>query len=242
MRLPGLLKFKLHQIAYSLSYFLPLGFFWSKLHSREYHPNLEGIKSRIVLSRLDPKGTLFAKWSSQLNYVIDLRKATVLEIGHGGAWYLASALDAGARKVIGYEISRDLNERASTALRELNYSDFQLFEGNGKDLSVLDGRKFNFIYSITVIQHLPTPTTRRYLRDVVDLLEADGICVLQTLHSYGKSTKRLSSSDLFSMAYSRNEFKSIVADSGLSIVSYAEEEYGSKETFWGIYLLKTEIL
>jgi SAM-dependent methyltransferase len=231
------LKLKLHQIAYLLSYFLPLRFFWSKLHSRDYHPNLEGIKTRISQSKLNPQDSLFVRWSDQLNYSLNLENKSVLEIGHGGAWYLAAALDAGAREVVGYEISKDLNERASTALRDLAYSDFQLFEGNGKDLGILKGRKFDVIYSITVLQHLPTRTTKRYLRDIANLLESNGVCVIQTLHSYGRSRKRLSIADLFSMAYSKSEFESIIYESGLEILSYSQEEYGSQETFWGIYLL-----
>lgn len=238
MSLTSNLKLTSHRMAYWFSFFLPLGYFWSKLHSHDYHPKLDGIKSRISEARLDPSASLFSRWAKQLNHPLVLKNKTVLEIGHGGAWYLAEALDAGAAKVVGYEISAELNQRASTALQQLGYRNFKLVDGNGRDLDVVKKEKFDFIYSITVVQHLPTRTTKRYLRDVVELLERDGIFVVQTLHSYGKSMKRLSVADLFSVAYSKNEFANLLRQAELKQVSYAEEEYGSKETFWGIYLLK----
>ena len=231
------LKLLLHRAAYWVSFFLPLGFLWGKLHSKDYHPKLEGIKSRILDSRLDPNESLFNRWAKQLNYPFLLGDKKVLEIGHGGAWYLAEALDEGAARVVGYEISKDLNQRASAALNQLGYSNFELITGNGKDLKVLQNQKFDLIFSITVLQHLPTRITKKYLTDIVELLDVGGIFVVQTLHSYGRSMKRLSRADLFSVAYSRKEFSALLREVGLKQVSYAEENYDSKETFWGIYLL-----
>lgn len=237
MTLPNNIKLYIHRLMYWGSFFLPLGYIWGKLHSSDYHPNLGGIKTRISKSKSNPNNSLFHRWSVQLDYPLVVRDKTVLEIGHGGAWYLAEALDAGAKNVVGYEISDELNQRASIALKQLGYSNFELIDGNGKDLEVIKKSRFDFIYSITVLQHLPTRTTKRYLRDIVELLEVDGIFIVQTLHSHGKSMKRLSGVDLFSVAYSRSEFSLLLKQAGLKQVSYSELDYGSKETFWGIYLL-----
>lgn len=227
----------LHRCAYFLSIFLPLGFLWGKLHSRNYHPDLNGIKSRILEEKQSPEISLFKRWSDQLGHELDIHGKTVLEIGHGGAWYLAQALDAGASSVSGYEISANLNERAARALSELGYTKFDLLKGNGKDLEILKPRKFDLIFSITVLQHLPTRTTKRYLKGVHDLLKEDGFFVVQTLHSSTKSKKRLSVADLFSVAYSKPEFGKLLEQAGLRQIRYAEQNYGSEETFWGIYLL-----
>ena len=182
-------KFFLHRCVYFLSIFLPLGFLWGKLHSRNYHPDLDGIKSRILEEQCSPEISLFKRWSDRLGHELNIQGKTVLEIGHGGAWYLAQALDAGASSVTGYEISADLNERAARALSELGYTRFDLLKGNGKDLEILKPRKFDVIFSITVLQHLPTRTTKKYLRGVYDLLKEDGLFVLQILQSPDKSKK-----------------------------------------------------
>jgi hypothetical protein len=52
--------------------------------------------------------------------------------------------------------------------------------------------------------------------------------------------KRLSSADLFSVAYSKDEFDSLISQSGLRVVAFAKEEYNSDKTFWGFYLVKKE--
>jgi protein-L-isoaspartate O-methyltransferase len=214
--------------------------FWRKLHKNDYHPDVDGIKSRILLTRQDSSYKLFERWSRQLGVSLVLKDKEVLEIGHGGAWYLAEALDQGASLVTGYEIADEINSRASKALSELGVNDFELYKGNGKNLDILPNKKYDFIFSITVLQHIPTRVTKRYLRDIAGLLAVDGTCVLQVLQSTGKSHKRLSKADLFSVAYSKQEFDSIISKSGLRLEKYAVENYGSQDTYWGIYLLSKE--
>lgn len=238
MNLQASIKSALHRVAYSVSILLPLPLLWKKLHDRDYHPNVEGIIERMNLQRERQNTPLFTRLGRKLNFDFDLKEKSVLEIGHGGGWYLAEALDAGAKKVFGVEISEEINKRAQSALEKLSYSQFQLVLGNGKDLSVLRGSTFDLIFTITVLQHMPTRTTKRYLRDISDLLAPDGICMIQTLNSYGSSMKRLSAADLFSVAYSKREFDELLANHGLQTIEYAREEYGSDETYWGIYLVK----
>jgi SAM-dependent methyltransferase len=233
-------KSTIHRIAYLTYVVLPLSILWNRLHKRDYHPKVEGIIARINLQKLDPSKSLFARWSNQLNHVIDLKNKSVLEIGHGGGWYIAEALDSGAKHVSGLEISEEINNRARFSLKKLNYSNFQLFLGNGKNLKALQGSKYDFIFTITVLQHMPTKVTKKYLKDISHLLDTNGFCVIQTLNTYGISKKRLSSADLFSVAYSKNEFDKLLINCGLYIVRYAVEEYESQDTYWGIYLVKTK--
>lgn len=232
------LKSCIHRLAYSTSIVLPLSLLWDKLHNRDYHPQVEGIMERINLQKEGSSSSLFVRWGERLNHHIDLRNKSVLEIGHGGGWYIAEALDSGAEKASGLEISDEINKRANQALEKLHYRNFQLFLGNGKDLRVLRGSTFDFIFTITVLQHMPTRITKKYLKDIKNLLAPDGICIIQTLNSYGSSMKRLSGADLFSVAYSKKEFDGLVLTCGLQIIEYAQEEYGSDQTYWGIYLVK----
>jgi len=232
----------LHRLAYLTSIFLPLPRMWEKLHSRDYHPNVEGIIERIISQRALSSPSLFARLGEQLDFYFDLKDKSVLEIGHGGGWYLAEALDAGAKTVSGIEISEEINKRAKTALEKLDYGNFHLFLGNGKDLSVVRGSTFDLIFTITVLQHMPTRITKKYLRDIRGLLAPGGICMIQTLNSYGSSMKRLSAADLFSVAYSKSEFDGLLAISGLQTIEYVSQDYGSDETYWGIYLVKTAVV
>ena len=232
------IKSAAHRLAYSASIILPLTFLWDRLHNRDYHPKVDGIMERIYLQKMGQSKSLFVRLGERLNHPINLKNKSVLEIGHGGGWYLAEALDAGAAKVSGLEISDEINKRAKCALEMLDYRNFSLFLGNGKDLLVLRNSRYDFIFSITVLQHMPTRITKKYLRDIANFLASDGMCVIQTLNSYGSSMKRLSGADLFSVAYSKREFDKLILNCGLQIIEYAQEEYGSPQTYWGIYLLK----
>ena len=235
------IKSALHRLAYAGSVVLPLPLLWEKLHTRDYHPAITGIIERIRNQKVEPENSLFVHFEDVLKKPIVLKGKSILEIGHGGGWYLAEALDAGAQKVVGLEISEEINRRAGTALSSLGYTNFHLILGNGRDLKVLDSLQFDLIFTITVLQHMPTRYTKNYLNDISGILTPNGVCVIQTLNSYGSSTKRLSSADLFSVAYSKDEFDYLISQSGLRVVAYAREEYDSDRTFWGIYMVQTTL-
>ena len=234
------IKSKLHRLAYAGSIVLPLPLLWDRLQNRDYHPGITGIIERIKNSKLEPVNSLFCNLSDVLKMDIDVKGKSVLEIGHGGGWYLAQALDAGAQDVVGLEISEEINKRAGMALQRLGYKNFRFVLGNGRNLKVLKSKEFDLIFTITVIQHMPTRFAQNYLSDISRLLALNGICVIQTLMSYGSSMKRLSSADLFSVAYSKNEFDYLISQSGLRVIAFAKQEYNSDKTFCGFYLVKKE--
>lgn len=235
------IKSALHRLAYVGSVILPLPLLWEKLHARNYHPAITGIIERIKKQQKEPENSLFVHFENLLSIPLDLKGKSILEIGHGGGWYLAQALDAGAQQVVGLEISEEINRRAGSALSSLGYTKFQLILGNGRDLKVLDSMKFDLIFTITVLQHMPTRNTRNYLNAISSLLAPNGVCIIQALNSYGSSMKRLSSADLFSVAYSKKEFDFLIVQSGLQVIAYASEEYGSDDTFWGIYMVEKNL-
>ena len=133
-----------------------------------------------------------------------------------------------------------INDRATQALSALGYTDFKLYLGNGKNLKVVDGRSFDLIIANTVIQHLPTKVLKAYFKDIRNLLTHDGIAVLQVLETRStQSKKRLSSTDLFSVAYTKKEFLKLVLQSNLIIDKFSDLEYGQGETYWSIYVLRS---
>jgi SAM-dependent methyltransferase len=237
MYLVPTIKLQIHRFAYKLSFLLPLAYLWKRLHLNDYHPDVDGIKDRILRTREDSRFKLFERWSSQLEYKINLLDKSVLEIGHGGGWYLAEALDAGASSVTGYEIADEINLRANKAFTELGLTNFHFLKGDGRSLRAVSDKQYDFVFSITVLQHIPTRVTKRYLQEINHLLIPGGVCVLQVLQKHGASYKRLSKADLFSVAYSKKEFDEIVDGSGLKIKNYVIENYDSDETYWGVYLL-----
>ena len=236
------IKDSAHHLLYKFHMLVSKSLVWSKLHSTNYHPDVEGIKLRIETAKADPgKYSLLQFWGKHLGIDIDVSNKTVLEVGHGGGWYLAEMMDAGALITYGLEISTELNNRVSEALLSSGYSNFHLEFGNGKNLEVLRHLKFDLIYANTVIQHLSTFTLKQYLKDLRVILADDGKCMLQVLQtSSNTSQKRLSGSDLFSVAYTSQEFRSLISKAGMMIGGYAEISYGNDEHYWGLYVLSKE--
>lgn len=225
---------------YKFHLFVPKKLIWSWLHSSDYHPDVEGIIARIETAKGNPSEySLLKFWSEHLHYPLNVSEKRVLEIGHGGGWYLAEMLDSQAGSVCGLEISRALNLRASQALKKLKYSNFELALGNGRNLSVLDSASFDFVYANTVVQHLSTKTLKNYLREISRVLAPEGLCVLQVLQTrLPASQKRLSRADLFSVAYTSSEFESLLGTIGFTTVAFGEIKYGTDDKYWGLYALK----
>lgn len=236
------LKDSAHYFLYKFHMLVPKSLIWSKLHASNYHPDVEGIKLRIETAKADSsKYSLLQFWGENLGIEINVLSKSVLEIGHGGGWYLAEMMDAGALKVEGLEISQELNNRASQALISSGYSNFRLGFGNGKNLEVLRNSKYDLIYANTVIQHLSTFTLKRYMKDISAIMADGGKCMLQVLQTSSKfSQKRLSGSDLFSVAYTASEFQSLVTKTGMAIDSYVEITYGNDGHYWGLYVLSKQ--
>ena len=232
------LRMLIHKSMYKFHLLVPKKFIWWRLHSSEYHPDVEGIIARIETAKHSPdEYSLLQFWSAHLHYPLNVSGKRVLEIGHGGGWYLAEMLDSGAESVCGLEISGALNKRASQALKKLGYSNFELVLGNGRNLSALAGLSFDFIYANTVVQHLSTRTLKKYLTEISRLLTPEGLCVLQVLQTHlPASQKRLSGADLFSVAYTSSELESLLGTSGFTIQAFGDIDYGKDENFWGLYV------
>jgi ubiquinone/menaquinone biosynthesis C-methylase UbiE len=231
------IKTEILRTTYLLSIFLPINRIWNNIHKNNYHPDVEGIKARISDSKMNPENSIFEWWKQHLGYSVKVEGLSVLEIGHGGGWFLADALDRGAKRVVGLEISDEINSRSNQALNEMGYQNFQFVKGNGKNLAIINGCTFDLIFSNTVFQHMPTRHTKKYLRSLTQLTNSEGVILIQILHSKSKSLKVLSPSDLFSISYSKKEFFSILNNCSLSVSKYVEIDYGSDINYWGLYVL-----
>jgi 2-polyprenyl-3-methyl-5-hydroxy-6-metoxy-1,4-benzoquinol methylase len=182
--------------------------------------------------------SLFRRWETQLNTPVHLKNLNVLEIGHGGGWYLAEALRAGCSFAYGVEISSELNERASIAMKSLGYKNFQLQTTDGKSFGSNTPFNLDFIYSITVFQHIPKPYTENYLKLIQQHLGGEGSAVLQFLESKDNSYQRISKFDVLSIAYSKADLLEMFEAAGLVPLKYGFVDYDSPSDRWGIYMLK----
>lgn len=234
------IKLFIHSVFYRFHLVLPKKIIWRKLHCSNYHPEVSGIVQRIEASKQNPElYSIFKFYEKNLDMQIEINGKSVLEIGHGGVWFLAEVLESGGFPT-GIEIANVINDRSNQALRELGYTDFSLHLGNGKDLTVVSGQRFDLIFANTVIQHLPTKVLKSYLKNIKELLDHDGIAILQVLETKSnKSTKRLSRSDLFSVAYAKHEFIALVKQCGLKLVKFSDFEYWVGKTYWSIYVLNS---
>jgi 2-polyprenyl-3-methyl-5-hydroxy-6-metoxy-1,4-benzoquinol methylase len=91
-----------------------------------------------------------------------------------GVGRITQALAKRFDSVFGIDISESMVAKA----KQLNEHGDRVRYVTG-DLSVLSGRKFDFIFSVYVIQHVPRSMQRDVLRSLVGLLTPDGLLAIQ---------------------------------------------------------------
>jgi SAM-dependent methyltransferase len=101
----------------------------------------------------------------------------VLEIGCGMG-RITRALAGRAASVVGVDVSPEMVERGSAALRDV--PNLSLEVGNGTDLAGFDSNSFDACYSFIVFQHIPDPAiTCGYIREIGRILRPGGWTVFQ---------------------------------------------------------------
>ncbi len=94
----------------------------------------------------------------------DPKRMTVLEIGCG-AGRVTRALAQIFGEVYGVDISGEMVRQARAALAALPH--VHIFQNNGKDLTVLGNKRFDFAFSSIVFQHIPSrEVIESYVRSV----------------------------------------------------------------------------
>lgn len=208
---------------------------WDRLQSNGYHPPVDEIIARIQrdIGVGDADGVL-ALWGNYLDETIDVVDCDVIEIGHGGGWYLAQCVRAGCKHAYGLEISEIINAKASTALAHFGYSNVSL---DVVDDRFLAGSQCtpDVIYAITVFQHLPTEIMEKYFSSAAKVMSAESRFYFQTLENSVKTDRRGSLTDVFSMSYHPNEVMNLLAKSGLKIDKRFEHHFDDPHNYWAIY-------
>lgn len=209
---------------------------WEELHKSGYHPDVDGIVSRIQ-RHSNGELTTWIDFLKSIGVNVPPLKGKVFgEIGHGGGWYLAQALEAGASKAIGFEIDDGLNRRAGEALDRLGFQSFELnlvdeFFSNLEKLAFVD-----VLLCLTVIQHLEPDYLRDYLRTIRENLSDGATFICQVLEHDKPTAVRTSPSDTFSVRYSEADVRRMFQDSGFEVGQYVRHDFESA-SHWGIYTL-----
>ncbi len=105
------------------------------------------------------------------NVIVD-KEATALEIGLG-IGRITKHLANRFREVYGTDVSNEMVKQARARLRHL--SNVKIDKNNGKDLRIYPDRKFDFVFSVKVLQHLPRRIFLGYLDEVRRVIKPTGI-------------------------------------------------------------------
>lgn len=212
---------------------------WRKLHGADYCPPVPQIIERITEARRK-NSWLFDEWSRILQTDLDVKGKVVMEIGFGGGWYLAQMLYRGASRVVGFEISQSVIQKATAALEALHLNSHQLYEVNKEYLNILSPHTIDLIYEITVFQHVPKSVTKGYLSTAKRVMKEKGQFICQFLMNETHPKEYTPYAKEGTVRYTHDEVVSMVASCGLSIRKYSN--YGdwkdSEDNYWRLYVLE----
>ena len=99
----------------------------------------------------------------------------VLDIGCG-IGRLEKFLVPYCKEVHGIDVSKRMIKLASERVKGRNVF---FYKTNGRDLSIFPDNKFNFVFSIIVLQHLAREDAYRYIEEIYRVLKQNGKAYLQ---------------------------------------------------------------
>jgi 2-polyprenyl-3-methyl-5-hydroxy-6-metoxy-1,4-benzoquinol methylase len=102
-------------------------------------------------------------------FALDLQGKSLLDVGSGYGMFLAQALDAGAQRVVGVELSDAERRYSLQELRLETYRDFSEFKVDDQ---------FDVITLFEVIEHIPEP--REFIASVAKYLKTSGSLIVGT--------------------------------------------------------------
>ena len=211
---------------------------WRKMQLSNYHPDIDGVIDRIK-NDIANNNSLFKTWGEYLDEDINIKDKVVLEIGHGGGWWLSQMLRNGAKLVIGVEICEEINNKSERVFGYFGYKDYKFYETDERCLDVVK-EKVDVIFEITVFQHTGIEIAKKYLETSKNILNEDGVLYLQFFMDDVDKIKQVHY-DTFNISYTHIELLKLFDDCGYIVDRFGDQVYDTNgNDYWRIYKLKVK--
>jgi len=154
------------------------------------------------------------------------------------------------KEIYGVDVS---GKMIKLAKRNVIYENVHFHKNNGRDLSAFPDKRFDFIFSVAVLQHIEKEDALFYLMEIYRVLKENGKVYLQfpnllcddNLRSFLDSSKQKYRSVSRMRYYTTAEIEKIMEAIGFKIDSLVErgdyEDYDSKHENYSIYVLASKI-
>lgn len=207
---------------------------WEKMQRGGYFYTQEKI-NEIVRKTLDRDICVFDDFERFFRRKFPLEGRVVLEIGFGGGWWLATPIKRGAYGV-GFEVSREIIKRAEIAFQQAKLKDCKFYEVDERYFSILQPSSIDYIFEITVFQHIDPEVTKRYIETAYEALKSDGVAILQFLMNDKNPYKNPFEGE-GAVFYSASEVDEMITTSNF-IVERVYRSWEEGESHWNHYLLR----
>lgn len=138
------------------------------------------------------------------------------------------------------------------ARKNVTYENVQFHKNNGRDLSIFSDKKFDFVFSIAVLQHIEKGDAIFYLMEIYRVLKENGKTYLQfpnllcdyNLHNFLDASKQKYRGILRVRYYTPSEIEKIMGALGFKIDSLVVrcdfEDQDNKHKGYSIYVLSSK--
>jgi len=188
------------------------------------------------------------QFTNELKKLIE-PNSVVLDLGCG-IGRVEKFLAPHCKEIYGVDVS---GKMIKLAKRNVIYENVQFHKNNGRDLSVFPDKRFDFVFSVAVLQHIEKEDALFYLMEIYRVLKENGKVYLQfpnllcddNLRSFLDSSKQKYRSVSRMRYYTTAEIEKIMEAIGFKIDSLVErgdyEDYDSKHENYSIYVLASKI-